>query len=174
MKALADRCATDHTQATDEPNDESVFTDYRFAISAPMRCSYPPSSRRTGATATGRVPYPLWLRWEVPHRMVDTPQLLAKVQANLEPYAQQREVAYAQSRLVHGDVVRGRAKLIVVLAHGHRDNAEAQRVLTDAAERAQERTLKDLLAIQDVDEPGRVRLRMSPRERWLAYARVSV
>src|SRR5262249_1279619 len=63
MKALADRCTTDHTQATDDTNDESVFTDYRFAISAPMRCSYPPSSRRTGAIATGRVPYPLWLRW---------------------------------------------------------------------------------------------------------------
>src|SRR5262249_60989608 len=103
------------------------------------------------------------LRWEVPHRMVDPPQLLAKVQANLEPYAQRCEVAYAQSRLVHGDVVRGRAKLIVVLAHGHRDNAEAQRVLTDAAERAQERTLKELLALQEV-QPGRGRPRVRAHE----------
>ena len=42
-------------------------------------------------------------------------------------------------------MVRGLAKLIVVLARGH---AEAQRQLTDVAERAQEQTLKQLLAVE--------------------------
>jgi hypothetical protein len=44
-------------------------------------------------------------------------------------------------------------------------------MLADAAERAQEETLKQLAA-RDV-EIGRTRLRMSPRERWLTYAGVS-
>jgi hypothetical protein len=171
MKTLADRCATDGAPDTTERNDDGAVTDCKFAVSAPMRCSYPPSSRRTGASMTGRVPYPLWLRWEVPHRTIDTPGVLAKVQANLEPYTQECEVAYAQSRLVGGDVVRGRAKLIVVLADGHRDHSEAQRVLTDVAERAQERTLEQALAQRDI--AARARLRLTPRERWLVYTRVS-
>jgi hypothetical protein len=169
MKQLSDRCAT----AFYDKDDGSAVPDAKFAVSTPMRCTYPASSRRTGAAVTGRIPYPLWLRWEVPHGAVDAPRLLARVQANLEPYANECEVAYAQSRLVHGDVVRGRAKLIVVLAEGQPDIEQAQRMLTDVAERAQERTLKQLLAAHDA-EPGRVRLRMSPRERWLAYARVSI
>jgi hypothetical protein len=172
MKMLADRCATDRSPTADDTDAEEAILDCKFAVSTAMRCTYPPSSRRTGASVTGRVPYPVWLRWDVPHGVVDTPRLLARVQANLEPYAEQFEVAYAQSRLVHGDMIRGRAKLIVVLAHGHRDNVQAQRLLTDVAERAQERTLKQLMSVQDV-EPGRARLYMSPRERWLAYARVS-
>jgi hypothetical protein len=171
MKMLADRCAVDGSRNATDRGDESAVTDCKFAVSAAMRCSFPASSRRTGATMTGRVPYPVWLRWEVPHRMVDTPGLLARVQSNLDPYAQECEVAYAQSRLVRGGVVRGRAKLIVMLADGHRDNAEAQRVLTDVAERAQERTLEQVLARQGI--AGRVRLRLTPRERWLVYSRVS-
>ena len=171
MNTLADRCATAPGEDSDG-GDENLVVNKTFAISTTMRCFYPQSSRRTGASATGRVPYPLWLRWEVPHRVIHTPRLLANVRVNLQPYAQQCEVAYAQSRLVRGDVVRGQAKLIVVLAHGHRDHAEAQRMLTDAAERAQEETLKQLLAARDI-EAGRTRLRMSPRERWLAYAGVS-
>ena len=144
------------------------MTDHKFVIGEPVRCSYPQSSRHTGASTTGRIPYPLWLRWEVPHRTVHTPALLADVQAHLRPYAQQCEVAYAQSRLVRGELVRGLAKLIVVLDHSHRDHAEAQRLLTDVAERAQEQTLRKLLTERDV-EAGRTRLRMSPLERWLAY-----
>jgi hypothetical protein len=171
MKILADRCVSNRSPATSD-RDDDVIADCQAAISAPIRCSYPPSSRRTGATVTGRVPYPLWLRWDVPHDMVDTPQLLAKVQANLEPYAQECQVAYAQSRLVHGDLARGRAKLIVVLAPGHRDTAEVQRMLTDVADQAQERTLKQLQAGHDI-EPGRVQLRISPRERWIAHSRIS-
>jgi hypothetical protein len=171
METLADRCATDRWRSADYKGDENLLINYKFAISTSMRCSYPQSSRHTGASATGRVPYPLWLRWEVPHRTVHTPGLLAEVQANLQPYAQQCEVAYAQSRLVRGDMVRGLAKLVVVLAHGHRDHTEAQRQLTDVAERAQEQTLKQL-AVRDI-EAGRTRLRMSPRELWLAYAGVS-
>jgi hypothetical protein len=172
VTTLADRCATDGWPGDHSRDSENLVTDHKFAVSAPMRCSYPQSSRHTGASTTGRVPLPLWLRWEVPHRTIHTPGLLADVQANLRPYAQQCEVAYAQSRLVRGDLVRGLAKLIVVLDHGHRDHAEAQRLLTDVAERAQERTLKKLLATQDL-EAGRTRLRMSPRERWLAYTGVS-
>lgn len=171
MKMLADRCATDGTPDATGRNDESVVNDCKVAISAAMRCTYPSSSRRTGASITGRVPYPLWLRWEIPDRMTDTPGLLAEVQANLEPYTEQCEVAYAQSRLVGGDVVRGRAKLIVVLADGHRDHTEAQRVLTDVAERAQERTLEQVLALRGI--AARARLRLTPRERWLVYTRVS-
>ena len=169
MKILADRCVTNHSRAADFDNP---IVDCKAAVSAPIRCSYPPSSRRTGATVTGRVPYPLWLRWDVPHGMVDTAALLAMVQANLEPYAQECQVAYAQSRLVHGDLARGRAKLIVVLAPGHRDNAEVQRMLTDVAGQAQERTLKQLQAGRDI-EPGRAQLRISPRERWVAHSRIS-
>jgi hypothetical protein len=172
MKTLVDRCATDRGTDPQGKDDESVVNDYKFAVSPPMRCVYPASSRRTGASATGRVPYPVWLRWEVSHHMIDTPGLLAKVQANLEPYAQQCEVAYAQSRLVRGNLVRGRAKLVVMLAQSHPDGTEAQRMLIEVAERAQERTLEQLLAIRTA-EAGRARLRMSPRERWLVYARVS-
>ena len=71
-----------------------------------------------------------------------------------------------------GDLARGRAKLIVVLAPGHRDNAEVQRMLTDVADQAQERTLKQLQAGHDI-EPGRAQLRLSPRERWIAHSRIS-
>lgn len=171
MNTLTKYCAAAPGRESEDSGDENVVTNYRFAISPVMRCSYPQSSRRTGASMTGRVPYPLWLRWEVPHRMIHTPRLLADIQVNLQPYTQMCEVAYAQSRLVRGDMVRGQAKLIVVLAHSYRDNAEAQRMLVGAAERAQEETLKQLAA-RDV-EIGRTRLRMSPRERWLAYAGVS-
>jgi hypothetical protein len=104
--------------------------------------------------------------------MIDTPGLLAMVQANLAPYAQHCEVAYAQSRLVRGNLVRGRAKLVVMLADSQPDGTEAQRMLVEVADRAQERTLEQLLAIRDV-ETGRARLRLSPRERWLVYARMS-
>lgn len=169
MKTLASRCAPDRSWQGDETGDESVVTDCKFAVSAPMRCSFPPSSRRTGASTTGRIPYPLWLRWEMPHRAMDTPRLLAQVQANLKPYAEQCDVAYAQSRLVRSDVVRGRAKLIVVLLQGPRDHARAQQQLTDVALRTQEQTLEELLAVREI-ERARARLRISPRERWLAYA----
>lgn len=171
MHTLDQRCATAPRQECADSVEESMVANYKFAISPIMRCYWPQSSRRTGASTTGRVPYPLWVRWEVPHRVIHTPRLLANVQVNLQPYAQKCEVVYAQSRLVRGDMVRGQAKLIVVLAHGHRDHTEAQRMLADAAERAQEETLKQLAA-GDV-ETGRTRLRMSPRERWLAYAGVS-
>jgi hypothetical protein len=172
MKTLVDRCATDRCADAQGKDDESVVADYKVAVSPPMRCVYPASSRRTGASATGRVPYPVWLRWEVSHHIIDTPGLLAMVQANLAPYAQECEVAYAQSRLVRGNLVRGRAKLVVVLADSQPDGAEAQRLLIGVADRAQERTLEQLLAIRNV-ETGRARLRLSPRERWLVYARMS-
>lgn len=165
---LAQRCATFPRQAPDDSGDANVVTNYVFAISPTMRCYWPQSSRLTGASKTGRVPYPLWLRWELPHRLIHTPRLLANVQAKLQPYMQRCEVAYALSRLVRGDVVRGRAKLIVVLEHCYRDQAEAQRVLAEVAERAQEETLKQLDA-RDV-ETGRTQLHISPRERWLADA----
>jgi hypothetical protein len=168
IEMLADRCAIDRGQISNDTSEGSLVTDHKVAISAPMRCSYPPSSRRTGASMTGRVPYPLWLRWQVPWRTVDTSWILGKLLANLEPYTEQCEVAYAHSRLLRGNVVRGRAKLIVVLAHGHRDHDDAQRAVTDVAERAQERTLEQLQAIPGIDR-GRSRMRLSPRERWLAY-----
>jgi hypothetical protein len=171
LNILAQRCATFPRQSPDDGGDANAVTNFVFAISPIMRCYWPQSSRRTGASKTGRVPYPLWLRWEVPHRLIQTPRLLANIQAKLQPYMRRCEVAYALSRLVRGDVVRGRAKLIVVLEHCYRDQAEAQRVLADAAERAQEETLKQLGA-GDV-ENGRTRLRISPRERWLADAGVS-
>lgn len=166
MRTLTERCAGDgHEYA----GGGAPVINQKFAISSPMRCTFPASSRRTGASTSGRVPYPLWLRWEVPHRTVHTPGLLADVQANLKPYTEQCEVAYAQSRLVRGDMIRGLAKLVVVLNDGHRDHTEAQRQLADVAERAQESTLKMLQTVRDI-EAGRTRLRMSPRERWLAYA----
>jgi hypothetical protein len=168
---LAQRCATFPRQEPDEGGDANVVPNYVLAISPIMRCYWPQSSRRTGAARTGRVPYPLWLRWEVPHRLIHTPRLLANVQAKLQPYMQRCEVTYALSRLVRGDVVRGRAKLIVVLEHCYRDQAEAQRVLAEVAERAQEETLKQL-DVRDV-ETGRTRLRISPRERWLADVGIS-
>lgn len=170
MKTLVDRCALVHPQLAAEGIDESGVNDYKIAVSAPMRCVYPPSSRRTGASLTGRVPYPLWLAWDVPHPTVGTRGVLEEVKAGLAPYTEQCEVAYVQSRLVSGDVVRGRAKLVVVLARAHRDGVEAQRVLTEAAAYAEERTLERLLALPDV-EPERVRLRLSSRERWTAQSR---
>jgi hypothetical protein len=151
---------------------EALVGDWQVAVSPAMRCSYPQSSQRTGATRTGRVPYPVWLWWQLPHRTVDTPRLLAEVQANLEPHTQQCEVAYAQSRLGRGDVVRGRAKLIVMLSEEHRDHAVVQRLLTDATEAAQQRTRERLPVLGPV-EAGQVRLRLSPRERWLTYADIS-
>lgn len=172
IATLVDRCAGDRWQISGESGDEGRITDHKVALSAPIRCSYPPSSRRTGASMTGRVPYPLWLRWEVPWRTVDTPWILGRLRANLEPYTQQCEVAYAHSRVVRGDTVGGRAKLIVVLADGHRDHAEAERALTGVAERAQERTLEQLQAVPGI-EAGRSRMRLSPRERWLAYGGTS-
>jgi hypothetical protein len=137
-----------------------------------MRCSYPQSSQQTGATTTGRVPYPIWLWWQLPYRTVDTPALLAEVQAALQPHTRRCEVAYAQSRLCRGDVVRGRAKLVVMLSQENRDHAAVQRLLTDAAEAAQERIRERLPALGGVDA-GKVRLRLSPRERWLTYAGIS-
>jgi hypothetical protein len=68
--------------------------------------------------------------------------------------------------------VRGRAKLIVMLSQEHRDHAAVQRLLTDAAEAAQERIRERLPALGGVDA-SKVRLRLSPRERWLAYAGIS-
>lgn len=171
VNILAQRCATFPRQESDDGGDTNVFTNLMFAISPIMRCYWPQSSRRTGAAKTGRVPYPLWLRWEIPHRSIHTPRLLANIQAKLQPYMQRCEVAYALSRRVRGDVVHGRAKLIVVLDHCYRDQAEAQSVLADVAERAQEETLKQLDS-RDV-ETGRTRLRISPRERWLADAGIS-
>ncbi|MBU2663766.1 hypothetical protein KOI35_09625 [Actinoplanes bogorensis] len=152
--------------------DESPIADWMAAVSPAMRCSFPPSSRQTGAATTGRVPYPIWLWWQLPHRTVDTPALLAEVQAALRPHTRRCEVAYAQSRLCRGDVVRGRAKIIVMLSQEHRDHAAVQRLLADAAETAQERIRERLPAICRVD-PSRIRLRLSPRERWLPYAEIS-
>jgi hypothetical protein len=151
---------------------ESVIADWKVALSPAMRCSYPPSSQQTGATATGRVPYPIWLWWQLPHRTVDTPALLAEVQAALQPHTRRCDIAYAQSRLCRGDVVRGRAKLIVMLSQEHRDHAAVQRLLTDATEVAQLRIREWLPALGRVD-PSKVRLRLSPRERWLSYAGIS-
>jgi hypothetical protein len=151
---------------------ESPIADWKVAVSPPMRCSYPPSSQQTGATATGRVPYPIWLWWQLPHRTVDTPALLAEVQAVLEPYTRRCEIAYAQSRLCRGDLMRGRAKLVVMLAQEHRDHAAVQRLLTDVTEAAQLRIREWIPTMGGVD-PSKVRLRLSPRERWLNYAGVS-
>ncbi|MEU4427071.1 hypothetical protein AB0F81_41150 [Actinoplanes sp. NPDC024001] len=164
-------CAGHGSAATGE-TDESLIADWKVALSPAMRCSYPQSSQQTGATTTGRVPYPIWLWWQLPYRTVDTPVLLAEVQAALQPHTRRCEVAYAQSRLCRGDVVRGRAKLIVMLSQEHRDHAAVQRLLTDAAEAAQERIRERLPAVGHVDA-GKVRLRLSPRERWLMYAGVS-
>jgi hypothetical protein len=118
------------------------------------------------------VPYPIWLWWQLPHRTVDTPALLAEVQSALQPYTRRCEIAYAQSRLCRGDVIRGRAKLIVMLSQEHRDHAAVQRLLTDATESAQLRIREWIPTVGGVD-PGKVRLRLSPRERWLTYASVS-
>jgi hypothetical protein len=152
--------------------DEGLIADWKVALSPAMRCTYPQSSQQTGATITGRVPYPIWLWWQLPYRTVDTPTLLAEAQAALQPHTRRCEVAYAQSRLCRGDVVRGRAKLIVMLSQEHRDHAAVQRLLTDAAEAAQERIRERLPALGGVDA-GKVRLRLSPRERWLTYAGIS-
>lgn len=160
-------CAGRPPGAAGEP-DEGLIDDWKVALSPAMRCSYPQSSQQTGATTTGRVPYPIWLWWQLPHRAVDTPALLAEVQAALQPHTRRSEVAYAQSRLCRGDVVRGRAKLIVMLSQEHRDHAAVQRLLTDAAEEAQDRIRERLPALGGVDA-GKVRIRLSPRERWLAY-----
>jgi hypothetical protein len=164
-------CAGPRSEVT-EPADESLIADWKVAVSPAMRCSYPPSSQQTGATATGRVPYPIWLWWQLPHRAVDTPALLAEVQAALKPHTRRCEIAYAQSRLCRGDLMRGRAKLIVMLSQEHRDHAAVQRLLTDVTEAAQMRIREWIPAVGGID-PGQVRLRLSPRERWLTYARVS-
>jgi hypothetical protein len=164
-------CAGPPSDAADPP-DESLIADWKVALSPPMRCSYPPSSQQTGATTTGRVPYPIWLWWQLPHRTVDTPALLAEVQAALQPHTRRCEIAYAQSRLCRGDVVRGRAKLIVMLSQEHRDHAAVQRLLTDVTEAAQLRIREWIPTVGGVD-PSKVRLRLSPRERWLTYASVS-
>jgi hypothetical protein len=156
----------------EDSSDESRIADWKVALSPAMRCSYPPSSQQTGATVTGRVPYPIWLWWQLPHRTVDTPALLAEVQAALQPHTRRCDIAYAQSRLCRGDVVRGRAKLIVMLSQEHRDHAAVQRLLTDATETAQLRIREWIPTVGGVD-PSRVRLRLSPRERWLTYASVS-
>jgi len=164
-------CASHPAEAA-EPSDERLIADWKVALSPAMRCSYPPSSQQTGATATGRVPYPIWLWWQLPHQTIDTPALLAEVQAALQPYTRRCEIAYAQSRLCRGDVVRGRAKLIVMLSQEHRDHETVQRLLTDAAEAAQLRIREWLPALGRVD-PSKIRLRLSPRERWLMYAGIS-
>lgn len=163
-------CAGHRPAVADD--DEGLIADWKVALSPAMRCSYPQSSQQTGATTTGRVPYPIWLWWQLPYRTVDTPALLAEVQAALQPHTRRCEVAYAQSRLCRGDVVRGRAKLVVMLSQEHRDHAAVQRLLTDAAEAAQERIRERLPALGGVDA-GKVRLRLSPRERWLTYAGIS-
>jgi hypothetical protein len=163
---------TSHRPALAQPSDEGLINDWKVALSPAMRCSYPPSSQQTGATATGRVPYPIWLWWQLPHQTVDTPALLAEVQAALQPHTRRCEIAYAQSRLCRGDVVRGRAKLIVMLSQEQKDHAVVQRLLTDAAEAAQLRIREWLPALGRVD-PSKIRLRLSPRERWLMYAGIS-
>jgi hypothetical protein len=94
------------------------------------------------------------------------------VQAALQPHTRRCEIAYAQSRLCRGDVIRGRAKLIVMLSQEHRDHAAVQRLLTDATDAAQVRIRDQLHTLGRVD-PSKVRLRLSPRERWLAYAGIS-
>lgn len=165
-------CAGHRPDVADDDADEGLIADWKVALSPAMRCSYPQSSQQTGATTTGRVPYPIWLWWQLPYRTVDTPALLAEVQAALQPHTRRCEVAYAQSRLCRGDVVRGRAKLVVMLSQENRDHAAVQRLLTDAAEAAQERIRERLPALGGVDA-GKVRLRLSPRERWLTYAGIS-
>jgi hypothetical protein len=164
-------CAGHRPGAADE-SAEGLIADWKVAVSPAMRCSYPQSSQQTGATTTGRVPYPIWLWWQLPYRTVETRALLAEVQAALQPHTRRCEIAYAQSRLCRGDVVRGRAKLIVMLSQEHRDHAAVQRLLADAAEAAQERIRERLPAIGGVDA-SKVRLRLSPRERWLPYTGVS-
>jgi hypothetical protein len=161
-------CAGHELEVADQP----LIADWKVAVSPAMRCSYPPSSRQTGATFTGKVPYPIWLWWQLPHRTVDTPTLLAEVQAALQPHARRCDIAYAQSRLCRGDVIRGRAKLVVVLSQEHRDHAVVQRLLADATEAAQLRIRERLPALGQVD-PSKIRLRLSPRERWLTYADIS-
>jgi hypothetical protein len=161
-----------HRPGAAEQADESLIADWKVAVSPAMRCSYPSSSQQTGATITGRVPNPIWLWWQLPHRTVDTPTLLSEVQAALQPHTRRCEIAYAQSRLCRGDVVRGRAKLIVMLSQEHRDHAAVQRLLADATDAAQLRIRERLPALGRVD-PSKVRLRLSPRERWLAYSGVS-
>lgn len=156
-----------------DPGDlDDLVADWKVAISPSMPCSYPPSSQRTGANATGRVPYPIWLWWQLPHRTVDTPTLLHEVQAGLKPHTRRCEVAYAQSRLCRGDVIRGRAKLVVMLSAEHRDHAVVQRLLSDATEAAQQHTRQRLPALGCPDT-AQVRLRLSARERWLTYAEIS-
>ena len=164
-------CVSHRPVAADQA-DESLIADWKVAVSPAMRCSYPASSQQTGATITGRVPNPIWLWWQLPHRTVDTPTLLSEVQAALQPHTRRCEIAYAQSRLCRGDVVRGRAKLIVMLSQEHRDHAAVQRLLADATDAAQLRIRERLPALGRVD-PSKVRLRLSPRERWLAYSGVS-
>jgi hypothetical protein len=171
IKLIAERCRTYDAAGADH-GDNGDFAGYKVALSPPMHCSFPRSSRRTGASVTGRVPYPLWLRWDVPNRTVGSPHLLSMVEENLAAYAEHTEVAYAQARVGRGDVVRGRAKLVVMLAQPPRDVADAQAVLNEVAERVQERTLEQLSDARLVGS-GRVRLRLSPRERWLTYAGVS-
>ncbi|MDG4821809.1 hypothetical protein O7635_08075 [Asanoa sp. WMMD1127] len=171
VKLIAERCRTYDADGADH-SDHDAFAGFKVALSPPMRCSFPQSSRRTGASVTGRVPYPLWLRWDLPNRTVGSPLLLSMVEQNLAPYAEHTEVAYAQARVGRGDLVRGRAKLVVLLAQAPRDVADAQAVLDEVAERVQERTLEQLSDTRLVG-PGRVRLRLSPRERWLTHAGVS-
>lgn len=59
-----------------------------------------------------------------------------------------------------------------MLSQENRDHSAVQRLLTDAAEAAQQRTREQLLALGCMD-PGQIRLRLSPRERWLTYADIS-
>jgi hypothetical protein len=171
LKLIAERCRSLDAHGPDH-EDHGAFAGFKVALSPPMQTSYPQSSRRTGASVTGRVPYPLWLRWDLPNRTVGTPMLLTMVEQNLAPYAEHTEIAYAQARVGRGDVVRGRAKLVVLLAQAPRDVADAQAVLNEVAERVQERTLEQLSDTRLVAS-GRARLRLSPRERWLTYAGMS-
>ncbi|SNY38441.1 hypothetical protein [Paractinoplanes atraurantiacus] len=164
--------STGHPAAATEETDDSLIDDWKVAVSPAMRCTYPPSSQQTGATITGRVPYPIWLWWQLPHRTVDTPALLSEVQSALRPHTRRCEVAYAQSRLCRGDVIRGRAKLVVMLSEEHRDHAAVQRLLTDATEAAQFR-IRERLPLLGCVDPSKIRLRLSPRERWLNYADIS-
>ena len=59
-----------------------------------------------------------------------------------------------------------------MLSQEHRDHAAVQRLLTDATEAAQLRIRERLPALGRVD-PSKIRLRLSPRERWLTYAGIS-
>ncbi|GIF75067.1 hypothetical protein [Asanoa siamensis] len=171
LKLIAERGGLWDADGADH-GDDGAFAGYKVALSQPMRCSFPQSSRRTGASVTGRVPYPLWLRWEIPNRTVGSPRLLAMVADNLGVYAEHTEVAYARARVGRGDLVRGRAKLVVLLTHAPRDVADAQAVLNEVAERVQERTLEQLTDMRWAGA-ARVRLRLSPRERWLTYSGMS-